>query len=245
MFSLHRSLLVAVVFAALPLAAQAQARKPAPKAVVKPDAKPAPKPAPPAPSAPSVPSVPSARATPPTPAPVPPRAAAASTGPFEVGTNALNVGIGLGNRYGYGAGVFGGSSSVSPAISLSFERGILPLGPGVLGVGAFVGYQGASYDLGGGDKFKYTDVIVMLRGAFHYPVTPEFDAYGGVGLGVRHAGVSFEGNSVYGALGTASANELASGLFVGGRYFFTPGIGAFAELGYDQTYLKVGLAAKF
>jgi hypothetical protein len=162
-----------------------------------------------------------------------------------VGTNALNVGIGLGNRYGYGGGFFGGSSSVSPAISVSYERGIMPLGPGVLGVGAFVGYQGASYDLGGGDKWKYTDIIVTLRGTFHYPVSEKLDAYGGVGLGVRHAGVSFAGNNIYGSLGTASANDLAAGLFVGGRYFFTPGIGAFAELGYDQTYLKIGLAAKF
>jgi hypothetical protein len=121
----------------------------------------------------------------------------------------------------------------------------MPLGPGVLGVGAFVGYQGASYDLGGGDKWKYTDIIVTLRGTFHYPVSEKLDAYGGVGLGVRHAGVSFAGNNIYGSLGTASANDLAAGLFVGGRYFFTPGIGAFAELGYDQTYLKIGLAAKF
>jgi hypothetical protein len=151
----------------------------------------------------------------------------------------------VGSRYSYGAGFFGGSSSVSPALSLSYERGILPLGPGVLGVGGIVGYQGASYDLGGGDKWKYTDIVVMVRGAFHYPVSEKFDAYGGLGLGVRHAGVSFSGSSFYSALGSASGNEFASGLFVGGRYFFTESIGAFAELGYDQTYLKVGLAAKF
>ena len=55
----------------------------------------------------------------------------------------------------------------------------------MLGVGVFAGYQGASYDLGSGDKLKYTDVIVTLRGTFHYPVTPDFDAYGGLGVGVR------------------------------------------------------------
>ena len=165
-------------------------------------------------------------------------------GPFEVGTNVVNVGIGLGNRYAYGAGFFGGSSSVTPALSVSYERGLLPLGPGVLGVGGFVGYQGASYDFGAGEQMKFTDVVVALRGAFHYPVLPQFDAYGGVGLGLRHAGVSFEGNSIY-SLGAASATEFAANLFVGGRYYFTPHLGAFAELGYDQTYLKIGLAAKF
>ncbi|WP_210518465.1 outer membrane beta-barrel protein [Hymenobacter terricola] len=95
--------------------------------------------------------------------------------------------------------------------------------------------------MGDGDKWKYTDVIVMVRGALHYPVSDKFDAYGGVGLGMRYAGVSFEGNS----LGTASSTAVTSGLFVGGRYFFAQNIGAFAELGYDQSYRKIGLTAKF
>ena len=125
---------------------------------------------------------------------------------------------------------------------------MLPLGPGILGIGAFVGYQGAAYDLGGGDKWKYTDLMLTLRGAFHYPVLPNFDAYGGLSLGLRHLGTSFSGPSgtSYNSIGSeASINEAALNLFVGGRYFFTPSIGAFAELGYDQTYLKAGLAVKF
>jgi opacity protein-like surface antigen len=247
---ISRTLLVAACVATLSSAAQAQTRKPAPKPVAKPAAKPVANPAakPVAKPAPATPARAAAPAPAPSPAPAAPArttAAASVSGPFEVGTNAVNLGIGVGSRYGYGGGLFGGSSSVSPAITLSYERGIIPLGPGVLGVGGIVGYQGASYDLGGGDKWKYTDIIVMVRGAFHYPVAEKFDAYGGVGIGVRHAGVSFEGNSIYNSLGTVSSTDVTSGLFVGGRYFFTDGIGAFAELGYDQTYLKIGLTAKF
>ncbi|MGI4866934.1 MAG: hypothetical protein ACRYFZ_23650 [Janthinobacterium lividum] len=250
---LCRSLFVAAWAATLPLAAQAQTTKPTAKPATKPVAKPAAKPtakpvAKPAPVAkapvtppPAAPPTPAARPAAPTKAST---KASSKEEPFGVDDNALNLGIGLGNRYGYGTAFFGGSSSVSPAISLSYERGFMQLGPGVLGLGAFVGYQGASYDLGGGDKWKYTDLIVTLRGAFHYPVTPQFDAYGGVGLGVRHAGASYEGSG-YGGVSSSSSNEFASGLFVGGRYFFTPSIGAFAELGYDQTFLKIGLSAKF
>ena len=236
-------MLTSAAAVALPSIATAQTRKPAPKSVAKPVARPVAKPA----SKPA--PVPRAAAAPtpaPAPAPAPApvaRAAASGDKPFDVGTNVVNLGIGLGNRYGYGTGFFGGNSSVFPAISVSYERGIMPLGPGVLGVGIFAGYQGASYSLGG-DKWKYTDVIVTLRGAFHYPVLPQFDAYGGVGLGLRHAGVSSTGSGVYN-FGESSFNELALGLFAGGRYYFTPRIGAFAELGYDQTYLKVGVAAKF
>lgn len=254
---LRHPLFVAAWAAALPLAAQAQTTKPATKPIAKPVAKAAAKPAarpatkPAAKSAtvakaqPVVAPAPAPTAPPATrPAPAAPAKATAAAGLFGVGTNVLNLGIGLGNRYGYGSGLFGGSSSISPAISLSYERGVLPLGPGVLGVGGFVGYQGAKYDLGGGDNWKYTDLIVTVRGAFHYAFTPQFDTYGGLGLGVRHAGVSFEGSGV-GGLGSASANDFVANVFVGGRYFFTPSIGAFAELGYDQTFLKLGLSAKF
>ncbi|WP_310396402.1 hypothetical protein [Hymenobacter sp.] len=252
-------LLAALCMTALPLTASlAQTRKPAPKPVAKTAAKPAAAPA----AKPAATATPAARAAAqpaPTPAPAATSAAPASaapaakatsgaaTGAFAVGTNAVNLGIGLGNRYAYGTGFGGGSSSVSPALSVSFERGIIPLGPGVLGVGVFAGYQGANYDFGGGDEWKYTDVIVTLRGAFHYPVTPEFDAYGGLGLGVRRLSSSWSGpaNSSYNLSDGAATTDAASGLFVGGRYFFAESIGAFAELGYDQTYLKVGLTAKF
>ena len=185
----------------------------------------------------------------PAPAPAPaepaPRATRAGrTGPFEEGTNALNLGIGIGSVYSFGAGYFGGSSSVSPALSISYERGIRPIGPGVLGIGGFVGYQGASYDLGGGDKIKYSDILVTVRGAFHYPVTPEFDAYGGVGVGIRHGSTSYDG-PFFEDFSSSSYNDFVTGVFVGGRYFFTDNIGAFGEVGYDQSFLKVGLTAKF
>jgi hypothetical protein len=169
---------------------------------------------------------------------------AARTGPFEEGTNALNLGIGIGSVYSFGAGFFGGSSSVSPAISVSYERGIRPIGPGILGIGGYVGYQGASYDLGGGDKIKYSDILVTVRGAFHYPVTAEFDAYGGVAIGVRHGSTSYEGD-FFEDVASDSYNDFVTGVFAGGRYFFTDNIGAFGEVGYDQSFLKVGLTAKF
>lgn len=237
--------LTSASLAVLPTAAPAQTRKPAPK----PAAKPAPKPV----ARPATKAAPATapRAAAPAPAPAPAatpaatqnaRAASGGANPFEVGTNALNLGIGLGSRYGYGSGLLGGSSSVTPALSIAYERGILPLGPGVLGVGGIIGYQAASYDYSG-YKDKFTDLIVMVRGAFHYPVTPQFDAYGGVGLGLRHLGYSSNYTGLYAQ--NLGLTGVTSGLFVGGRYYFTSSIGAFAELGYDQTYLKAGLALKF
>lgn len=167
------------------------------------------------------------------------KAKSATDGPFGEGTNALNLGIGFGTTYSYT-----GSVSASPAFSASFEHGFKQLGPGVLGFGILAGYQSTSSDLGSGYKFTSSDVVVSLRGAYHYPVTDAFDAYAGVGLGYRRISYSLEGgSSPFFALDNYGGVYSAG--FIGGRYFFTDKIGAFAELGYDQAYLKAGLFVKF
>ncbi|MFC7668170.1 hypothetical protein ACFQT0_12835 [Hymenobacter humi] len=166
-------------------------------------------------------------------------------GPFEVGTRALNLGFGVGSRYSYGTKLLPGTSSVSPAISLSYEQGLLAAGPGVVSAGVLAGFRRASYTVNGGGKWKYADVIMTVRGVFHYPIPalPELDTYAGVGLGVRHNSASYEGSTA--SPDEGNKTELATGIFVGARYFLLQNFGAFAELGYDQSYLKIGLSAKF
>jgi hypothetical protein len=39
--------------------------------------------------------------------------------------------------------------------------------------------------------------------------------------------------------------HLETGVFAGGRYFLTKNFGAFTEVGYDMTYLKLGLTGRF
>ena len=234
MKTLTRFLLFAVVATALSAEAAYAQTRPVAKPVAKPAAKLAPKPvAKPAPR-----SVPAPAASP-NPAPSPARAAAAPGGTFDVGTSVVNLGLGLGTHYTYGIGT---GTSVSPAFSASFERGLVAVGPGIVGVGLFAGYQSASYEYLG-YKDKFTDIIITARAAFHYPLLDKLDTYGGAGLGLRRVGFSpgFSGPTTvdYGSTG------MVLGLFVGGRYYFTDSIGAFAELGYDQTFLKVGLAVKF
>ena len=241
MKSVFHILVVAASVAALPLlSAQAQTtRKPGSRPATKPASKPTSRPTPAPPSRPTAQPAPAAE-------PSLLESMIPNTftgGPFEVGTRAVNLGIGVGSRYDYGTNLRAGTSSVSPAISLSYEQGLLAAGPGVVAAGVFAGYRRATYNLNGSGTWKYADFIMTVRGAFHYPVLPELDAYAGVGVGVRHNSANYEGS-------TASPNEgnkteLASGLFVGARYFLLQNIGAFAELGYDQSYLKIGLTAKF
>ncbi|RSK51067.1 hypothetical protein EI291_01765 [Hymenobacter rigui] len=221
--------------------------KPAPRtaAVVKTPAKPA--------AAPATKPAPVA-AAPATPAPATSpvaKSASQATGNalFQKGTTMVNLGIGLGLGYGYG---FGGSLKATPAVSLSLEKGILEgIGPGVIGIGGLIGYKGYHYDYPGTDyKARWNNVIVLVRGTYHYDLLQnnKLDTYAGVSVGTRIESYKDTYYSEY--LGGRYDNSyggarVEAGIFIGGRYFLTDNIGAFAEAGYDMSYLKLGLTARF
>lgn len=160
---------------------------------------------------------------------------------FGVGSTALNLGVGFGLGYGYG--LFN-DIRATPALSIAVDRGITDnVGPGVISVGGLAGYK--SYSWGsGGYKASWKNFIVAARGAYHYNVfqNPKVDTYAGLSLGVRVESYSTNYDAYSGSYGGAS---LMSGIFLGGRYMFTDNIGAFGELGYDMSLLKVGLTARF
>jgi len=171
-----------------------------------------------------------------------------STSTFHPGNSALNVGLGLfGANHGYD--VFG-SVKQSPALSVAYERGITDsFGPGTLSVGGLLGYKHYYYDFPKTDyKASWTDVLLMARGSYHYNLTsnPQIDTYAGLTVGVRLN--TYSNTNTNSASRDAYSDEglhLATGIFLGGRYFVTDNVGVFAEAGYDMTYFKLGLTAKF
>jgi hypothetical protein len=172
---------------------------------------------------------------------VAPKAATANAG-FGKGSMAVNLGIGLGLGYGYL-----GNANL-PALNLSVERGIIDnIGPGTISVGGLVGYKAYRYNYPGTDyKATWTDIYVAARGLYHYNLTenPKVDTYAGISLGLRLESWkdTYYGDDYNSSYGGAYAH---SGIFVGGRYYFSDKVGAFAEAGYDMSYLKLGLTAKF
>ncbi|WP_165822092.1 hypothetical protein [Hymenobacter edaphi] len=213
-------------------AGKTTAAKPATTAA-KPAAKPTPAPAP------------AAEETAPAPAKTtaakPVAKSAAGNHDFGVGSTAANLGVGFGLGYGYG--LFSGVRA-TPALSVSVERGILDnVGPGVIGIGGLVGYKSYSWN-SGGYKASWKNFIVAARGTYHYNIleNPKLDTYAGLSLGVRVESYSTNYdiyNNNYGGV------ALMSGVFLGGRYMLTDNLGAFGELGYDMSYLKLGLTARF
>ena len=163
---------------------------------------------------------------------------------YEVGTNVVSAGIGLGSSiagYTYG--------SQSPAFSATYERGLWNVGPGVISLGAYVGFKNYKYnDPEFAEKWNYT--IVGIRGAYHYTGLniDNLDLYGGLMLSYNHVSYKFA-NLTDGRGGLTDAPSYGSDLFltpfVGARYYFFPGLSAFAELGYGVSDLNLGLAVKF
>lgn len=166
-----------------------------------------------------------------------------------MGDRVAGVSLGIGGNYTAGRAY----SSQTPAIGLSFEQGILDLGPGVLGIGGYVGYKSLSSQT---SLFTYRQdwtwnyLIIGARGVWHYNAwhnNDMLDTYGGVML--SYNSVSFKDNTSY-PLGTAAYSYgSASGIgftgFVGARYYFSEDFGAHAELGYGFAVLNLGVSYKF
>ncbi len=157
------------------------------------------------------------------------------------------MGLGLGIGYGYGNSFnFGGSKKSSPALSLSVEKGVVDgIGPGVISVGGLLGYKSDSYEWSS-YKAKWTNIYVAARGAYHYNFTanPKIDTYAGFSLAARIESYSndYDDDALKDSYGGV---DFEVGVFAGGRYLLTDKIGVFSELGYDMSYMKLGLTAKF
>jgi hypothetical protein len=172
---------------------------------------------------------------------------------YKVGTNDLNLGIGLGTFYTY----LGGPTS--PVFSVSYEHGIVKLGSGIagnLGLGGILSYQHEGYTNSyynvytGGytDTYSWSTIFIGARGTWH-PDFSQFmnqskvDLYAALDLGVLIISSSVSGPNTNGY--AAAAGGIRGGPVIGGRYFFTDNVAGFLELGYDVAYLKLGVTFKF
>lgn len=168
---------------------------------------------------------------------------------FDEGTKHLNVGIGFGSGY-YGYSYLSGSDySEIPTIFLSYDQGTaIELGPGIIGIGGFLGYSSASASyayVGYSWEYKWTNFVIGARGTYHYPLDNEkLDVYGGLSLGLWMQSYEYTNSDPFWG-GTLDSDDNYTNLYyagcVGARYMFTEKLGAFAELGWDIALLKAGV----
>jgi hypothetical protein len=168
---------------------------------------------------------------------------------FEAGTNVISGGIGLGSSlasgYTYG--------SQSPGFSLGYERGIWEAGPGVVSLGAYLGFKTFKYGYidGAGNSWseKWTYTIVGVRGAYHFTGLniQNLDLYAGVMIAYDNLNFTYSNSAGYSTGGNIGSynSGLGVSIFAGARYYFAGNLGVFGELGYGVDILGIGLSYKF
>lgn len=177
---------------------------------------------------------------------------------FELGTKLINVGVGFGGYQYYGS--WGGYRySSTPALSVSYEQAWpKKLGPGFLGVGAYVGFKHAQSRYEDyyifGERYYYehnwNHFVAAARGVYHWDVlnAKNAEVYGGVLLGFRVTTYSYKTNSPSNSYSyKRSDGGLApvASVFAGARWYFVPKVALFAEVGYGISYLTGGCTFKF
>lgn len=149
---------------------------------------------------------------------------AAVSAQFDKGDKILNAGINLGGHYGGGFGV-----------GASFEAGITD----------FIGVGGQADFVTWSSGLNYNFFTIAGRGTYHFGkhfiTVDNLDLYGGLALGYR---VANHNNDVWWA-GTVYGSGVHIGPFAGARYYMKPNFGFFAELGWNASPLKAGIALKF
>lgn len=152
---------------------------------------------------------------------------------FKKNDNLLNLGLGV-NSY-YHGGI---------PLSVSFEHGISDL----ISAGVVVDYLSDKYNYGPTYSYKFTSLYFGARGSLHVNDllklnSSKFDLYTGVTLGYRN--FNWKDNYSGSSLDDNYGNGMFVGVHVGGKYYFTPALGAFTELGATgSTNCRVGLAVK-
>lgn len=178
---------------------------------------------------------------------------------FDESSKIINIGVGFGGINYYGRWGSGYVYRSTPAFSATYEQAWpKKLGPGYLGVGAYVGFKHAQSrydDSYFGSKYYYqhnwNHFMLAARGVYHWDVlnAKNAEVYGGVLIGFRVTTYSYETNSTNNYV--VSSKRSDSGvwpvysLFAGARWYFVPKVALFAEVGYGISYLTGGVSFKF
>ncbi|MEO8068491.1 MAG: hypothetical protein ABI599_12420 [Flavobacteriales bacterium] len=170
---------------------------------------------------------------------------------FEAGDNILGFGVGAGGSYR----VYNAYSGSSPVIMAHYEHALgVKAGPGVIGVGAFLGYKTVSYhyDIYGPYYYDYRWNYLQFgaRAAYHWNAwhkIEKLDTYAGVLVGASI--VTRTDNSNYPYYNYAYLGSRGSGVrhdaFAGARWYFSNAFAAWGEVGYGLSNISVGLNFKF
>jgi hypothetical protein len=163
---------------------------------------------------------------------------------FKQGDKVLNLGFGIGSTLYTGSYYKAGIPPLSASLEVGVKDGVLDKGS--IGIGGYLGYSSHKWEdtyAGVAYGTKYTNIIIGVRGVFHYPLVNKLDTYTGLLLGYDISSIKDYGN--YSGYVHASSGGLVGAWFVGARYYFSDTFAVMGELGYGITWLNLGVALKF
>jgi hypothetical protein len=152
---------------------------------------------------------------------------------FRKGDLMINAGLGFG--YAYTNDLRGGTG-LPVGIIGNVEYSIFD----EISIGGYIGFTRGRYDYyGNRQRYHYNVLDIGARGSFHFAKLmrlkeKRFDPYAGVLLG-------FTNRSADGVVDDYDDTWVRPGVFVGARWFFSPGFGAYAEAGYGIHPFSIGL----
>jgi hypothetical protein len=157
---------------------------------------------------------------------------------FQQNDNVVSLGVGIGGSY-YGYVGFAGYSWW-PTITFNYERCILGNlfnEQSALGIGAIGGFTYASHS-----SWTSTDIMIGLRGAFHYAFIDNLDTYAGAmgGYNIHSWKWKDSSDNLH-----SGGSGVGYGVFAGARYYFAGPIAVYAEFGYHYTLINAGISVKF
>ena len=186
---------------------------------------------------------------------------------FDESTHILNIGCGIGySRYYSSYRNKGYRYRSSPSFNISYEQAYpKKVGPGFIGIGAYLGYQRSSSTYNYNNYFyngyygnyyyknSWSNTIVAARAAYHLDElnTKDGEVYFGVMIGFRIQTYRYTTNNNYGDPYESNYNARSISInpslsvFAGGRWYVAKNVALFGEVGYGITYLNGGLSIKF
>ncbi len=160
---------------------------------------------------------------------------------FSKKSLAVNAGIGFGN-------VVSNTTTSIPPIFATADYA-LPIGGIPFSIGGLIGFTSSSYSykpVYSSSSYEDDYSVLAIGGRFAYH--PNFgvknlDIYTGIMLGYYIINCSTTGTGIY-SDSSATTGDVAWGIYGGARYFFTPNLAAFSELGAGFTYFTLGISYK-
>jgi len=145
----------------------------------------------------------------------------------------------LGPRLGIGV------NGSSVAFGAGYEYGVTP----EISVGGLLDYYQWSTDAFAGYGGKYTYIVFGAQGNYHFGKTLKWDSkldpFAGLVLGYESITWSWDNNAYNGFGWSATSSGMVLGGQAGIRYFLSPNLALYGQVGFGITYIKAGVDFKF